>query len=185
VRKSGIVVVASAIIGFASLVSTQGRAERLTVSAIADVWVTKTEQLVVPAADALPESLYGFAPTNGAFTSVRNFGEQVKHLAAANYQLGSRVLGEDPPVGTQNETAPESVKSKAQILEYLNGSFACLHRAAARINAGNLEAPIVVGRETQAGLGLIIDALAHSQNHYGQMVEYLRMNRVIPPESRR
>jgi hypothetical protein len=37
-------------------------------------------------------------------------------------------------------------------------------------------------RDTRAGF--LIDALAHSQNHYGQMVEYLRMNGIVPPASR-
>ena len=44
--------------------------------------------------------------------------------------------------------------------------------------------PIVVGKETQNGVGLVIDAIAHAQNHYGQIVEYLRMNRIVPPASR-
>jgi hypothetical protein len=48
----------------------------------------------------------------------------------------------------------------------------------------NLEDPFMVGKETQNGVGLVVDALAHSQNHYGQMVEYLRMNHIVPPESR-
>jgi len=70
----------------------------------------------------------------GEFKGARTFAEQAKHLAAANYQLGSRIFGEPPPPGTQGETAPESVKSKAQIMEYLKGSFVCLYRAAAKWN---------------------------------------------------
>jgi hypothetical protein len=76
------------------------------------------------------------------------------------------------------------VKTKPQIMDYLRGSFASLHRAAARINARNAEDPILVGKETQSAVGLVVDAIAHAQNHYGQMVEYLRMNRIVPPASR-
>jgi hypothetical protein len=65
---------------------------------------------------------------------VRTFAEQVKHLAAANYQLGSKALGVQPPAGTKNESAPESVKTKAEIMQYLRGSFSCLHRAAAMLD---------------------------------------------------
>jgi hypothetical protein len=157
---------------------------RAPIGRVMDLWVTKTEQLVVPAADALPERSYAFLPTGGEFTGVRSFADQVKHLAAANYQLAARALGEEPPAGTRNETAPASVKTKAQIMEYLETSFEWLHRAAARITVQNLEDPIMVGNETQNGVGLVVDALAHSQNHYGQMVEYLRMNHIVPPESR-
>jgi len=69
-------------------------------------------------------------------------------------------------------------------MEYLRGSFERLHRAAAGLTVENAEAPIIVGKETQNGVGLVIDAIAHAQNHYGQMIEYLRMNRIVPPASR-
>src|SRR6266478_6664308 len=93
-------------------------------------WVTNIEQLLVPAADAMPEAKYSFAPSNGEFSGVRTFAEQVKHLAAANYQLAAATLGEEPPAGTDHETAPGTVKTKAQVMDYLKGSFISLHRAA-------------------------------------------------------
>ena len=69
-------------------------------------------------------------------------------------------------------------------MAYLKGSFAMLHCAATGLTVQNVETPIAIRSETQSALGLIIDALAHAQNHYGQMVEYLRMNRIVPPASR-
>ena len=57
---------------------------RLTVSQALDFWITTTENEVVPAADAMPEEKYSFAPTHGEFTGVRTFAQQVKHLAANN-----------------------------------------------------------------------------------------------------
>jgi hypothetical protein len=92
-----------------------------TVSQVVDFWVTNTEQLVVPAADAMPEGKYSFAPSSGEFSGVRTFAEQVTHLAAANYQLAAGTLGEEPPAGTDHETAPDSVKTKAQILSISKG----------------------------------------------------------------
>ncbi|HZS27472.1 MAG TPA: DinB family protein [Candidatus Angelobacter sp.] len=153
---------------------------------VLDEWVTSIEQLVVPAADAMPEDKYSYAPTNGEFKGVRTFAEQVKHLAAANYQLGARILGEEPPVGTRNEAAPDSVKTKADIMEYLKGSFACLHRAAAAIDEKSVLMSIkgASGTWHQTRLGMLVDALTHASDHYGQMVEYLRMNGIVPPESR-
>lgn len=153
-----------------------------TVSQVVDFWVTNTEQLVVPAADAMPESKYSFAPSNGEFSGVRIFAEQVKHLAAANYQLAAATLGEEPPAGTDHETAPDTVKTKAQIMEYLKGSFASLHRAAAAISESNMNDPIS-SKGNRTRLLMLIDAVAHSSNHYGQMVVYLRMNNIVPPAS--
>jgi uncharacterized damage-inducible protein DinB len=158
---------------------------RVTTQVLND-WVTNVEEQVVPAADAMPEEKYSYAPRQGEFTGVRTFAGQIQHLAAANYQLGSRILGEEPPAGTKGERAPDSVKTKAEILEYLKGSFACLHRAATKVDERNqVEAiPGTNGTWQRTRLGLLIDALAHSSNHYGQMVEYLRMNGIVPPESR-
>jgi hypothetical protein len=154
-----------------------------TVSQVLEFWISDTERLAVPAAEAMPESKYSFAPANGEFQGVRTFAEQVKHLAAANYQLGAATLGEDPPAGTQNESAPPSVQTKAEIMEYLKGSFACLHRAAAVLSEKNMNDPIA-SKGGRTRMWLLIDAVAHSSNHYGQMVEYLRMNGIVPPASR-
>jgi uncharacterized damage-inducible protein DinB len=149
-------------------------------------WVSNAEKEIVSAAEAMPEEKYAFAPTDGEFKNVRTFAEQVKHLAAANYQLGARILGEPPPHGEHNESAPDSVKSKQEIVEYVKGSFAILHRAVASIHENNLTDPIsgTKGTWQRTRLGLAIDALAHSYDHYGQMVEYLRMNGIVPPASR-
>ena len=115
-----IIVLLSALlmtVGSGAAVAQPPDAPRAPLGRIVDLWVTKTEQIIVPAADALPEHAYSFTPTAGEFAGVRSFAEQVKHLAAANYQLAGRVLREEPPAGTMNETAPASVETKAQIAE--------------------------------------------------------------------
>jgi DinB family protein len=147
--------------------------------------VTKTEQWVVPAAEAMPEQKYSFAPTNGRFAGVRTFAQQVTHLAAGNYQLGAHVLGEKPPHDEHGEKAPATVRTKAEVVEYLKGSFAYLPKAAATIDDRNAAETVEwSGSRPGTLVGLVIDAVAHSQNHYGQMVEYLRMNGIVPPASR-
>ena len=157
--------------------------EPRTVSQVVDFWVTNTEHLLVPAAEAMPEAKYTFAPSNGEFSGVRTFAEQIKHLAAANYQLAAATLGEEPPAGTDHETAPDTVKTKAQVMDYLKGSFTSLHRAAAALNEQNMDDPIP-SKGNRTRLLMLIDAVVHSSNHYGQMVEYLRMNNIVPPASR-
>jgi uncharacterized damage-inducible protein DinB len=160
---------------------------RPTASQTLDFWITNTEKEVVSVADAMPEEKYTFVPTAGEFTSVRTFAEQVKHLSAANYQLAARILGENPPHGEHDETAPDSINSKAQIMNYVKGSFAALHRAVATISEGNMLEPVVTpaGSQQRNRLHFVVDAVAHSYDHYGQMVEYLRMNGIVPPASRK
>ena len=159
-------------------------AQTRPVSQALDFWITITEKQVVSAADAMPEGRYSFAPTAGEFTGVRTFAEQVKHLSAANYQLAARILGEKPRHGEHGEIAPDSIKSKTQIMDYVKGSFAELHRAVASIGEGNVLEPLASpGPRTR--LECAVDAVAHSYDHYGQMVEYLRMNGIVPPASRK
>ncbi len=167
----------------ASLFAQAVPAQPRTVSQVIDSWVTDSERLLVPAAEAMPEDKYSFAPSNGEFAGVRSFAGQIKHLAAANYQLGAGALGEEPPPGTASESAPDSIKTRQQIMDYLKGSFACLHRAAAALNENNMNDPIA-SKDNRTRLHLLIDALVHSSNHYGQIVEYLRMNNIVPPASR-
>jgi DinB superfamily len=84
---------------------------------------------IVSVADAMPAVKYGFAPTDGEFKGVRTFGQQVKHLAATNHILAAAALGEEPPTRAGDEMGPETGRTKAEILDYLNGSFEHLARA--------------------------------------------------------
>lgn len=184
--KKTIWMVASLLLTCSTLASAQGstRAASLTVSQALNSWVTFTEAHLVPLAEAMPEDKYSFAPTNGEFKGVRTFAEQVKHLSANNYAMAVLILGEKPTPEMQNETGPQSVRTKAEIVAYLKGSFTHLHQAVATIDEKNLIASVgtVDGQNTR--VQFVIDAVAHSFNHYGQLVEYLRMNGVVPPESR-
>jgi uncharacterized damage-inducible protein DinB len=143
------------------------------------------EHEFVSTADAMPEDKYSFAPNSGEFKGVRTFAQQVKHVAAVNYIFGAGVLQEKPPVDTGAEKGPDSVKSKAEIMKFLNDSFAYLHKALASVTDKNqidqIESPF--GSKV-ARLNLATFSLVHPMDHYGQMVEYLRMNGIIPPASR-
>src|SRR5713101_4895396 len=136
----------------------------------------------IGAADALPEDKYSFAPTTGEFKGVRTFAQQVKHVAAVNYIFGASILQEKPPVDTNEEKGPDTLKSKAEIMKFLNDSFAYLHKALASINEKNqLDQVTLFGDMKAARLSVGAFACAHPMDHYGQMVEYLRMNGIIPP----
>ena len=117
---------------------------------------------------------------------MRNFAQQIKHTAAVNYEVGAAIIGEKPPVEVGDESGPESVKTKAQIMQFLKDSFAYMHKAVATINEQNMfdpvKSPFGEGKVTRLGLATLI--VGHCFDHYGQMVEYLRMNGIIPPASR-
>jgi uncharacterized damage-inducible protein DinB len=138
----------------------------------------------IGAADAMPEDKYSFAPSNGEFKGVRTFAQQVKHVAAVNYVFGAAILGEKPPVDTGGESGPDTLKTKAEIMQYLKDSFVYLQKAVASITDKNQldEVSLFGMKMTRLGVGAF--STAHPFDHYGQMVEYLRMNGIIPPASR-
>ncbi len=160
--------------------------EHKTIAQVYDHSIADLEKEFVPAAEAMPEDKYSFAPTNGEFKGVRTFASEIKHVAAVNYILAAGILGEKPPVDIGSENGPDSVKTKAEIVKFLNDSFAYLQKSVNTINVKNLVEPIKspFGDGTTTRLGLASLALAHPMDHYGQMVEYLRMNSIIPPASR-
>jgi hypothetical protein len=146
------------------------------------------EQQVVSAAEAMPEEKYSFAPTNGEFKGVRTFAEEVKHIGFANHLFFGPLMGEtiDAKSLEQNTNGPAELKTKAEIIQYLKDSFALGHRAIATINAENevtpLAKPVLPFLSTRLAIANI--GTFHPMDHYGQMVEYLRMNGIIPPASR-
>jgi uncharacterized damage-inducible protein DinB len=152
------------------------------------VFLRTVQTHVVSAAEAMPADKYNFAPTEGEFKGVRTFGQQVKHLAATNHILAAAALGEDPPSDAGDEQGPENVRTKAEILEYLNSSIAHLARAIDAVgdNAVPVKAspisPFSAARVTRSAL--TVEAMIHAFDHYGQMVVYLRMSGVVPPASR-
>jgi DinB family protein len=169
-----------------ALAQTAKPAEPRTVSQVLDRSITNVEIEFVPAADAMPEDKYSFAPTSGELKGVRTFEQQVKHVAAVNYLLAGTILGEKPLVDTGGENGSDSIKSKADIIKYLKDSFVYLHKAAGSIDDKNLVAPIknLFGEGTATRLALATGAVGHCFDHYSQMVEYLRLNGIIPPASR-
>jgi uncharacterized damage-inducible protein DinB len=148
--------------------------------------ISNTETLVTGAAREMPAEKYDFAPAAGEFRGVRTFAKQLKHASAVQYLVAVSILGEPVTAEMSDERGPDSVKSKEDVVKYLEGSFAALHRAAATVDEMNAFAPIkgVFGSAPATRAGLIAGALAHSSNHYGQIVEYLRMNGIVPPASR-
>lgn len=157
-----------------------------SVTEVLDRAVLNLEHEFVPAAEAMPEDTFGFAPTNGEFKGVRTFAQQIKHVAAVNYELGAALLEQKPPVDIGDESGPASITSKADILKFLKESFVYVHKAIATINEKNLVGTVKspFGEASVTRLGLATSVASHGFDHYGQMVEYLRMNGIVPPASR-
>ena len=162
-------------------------AQKPTVPVVYDRLISSVEKEVVDAADAMPQDKFNFAPTGpGEFKGVRTYAMQIKHIAAVNYMVGASLLGEKPPVDIGNENGPADITSKADIMKYLKDSFAYAHKSAAGLSESNLLEQVKApwGDRPVTRLSLVTIMISHPYDHYGQMVEYLRMNSIIPPASR-
>jgi uncharacterized damage-inducible protein DinB len=161
-----------------------------TIASTIDREISLIEKEVLEAAEAMPEDKYDFSPEKlnipgSDYKGVRTFGEQLKHIAASNYLIWSPITGEKPPDNVNDGKGPDNMKAKADIIKYVKDSFAFGHKAVATLNESNLVQPIPRNnRPPTTRLYLATFAPAHCFDHYGQMIEYLRMNGIVPPASR-
>jgi hypothetical protein len=152
-----------------------------------DGMLSDFEKEFVPLAEAMPAEKYDFAPSAAIFVAgqgseyatVSTFRQMVLHVASANYYYGSMVGGMKPDVDVK---ALANIKDKDAAVAAVKASFVFAHKAFATLTVQNAFES-VKGTNTRASLagGLV----AHASDHYGQLVEYLRMNGVVPPASRK
>ncbi len=147
------------------------------------------EREMMSAVKAMPAEKFSFAPSAAIFVpaqtteyeGVRTFAQQATHVAQANYSLYSIVSGLKPDVDVR---ALGKLTSKDDVVAALAGSFRFGHKAIATLTPANAfevvktQEPGLQTRATLAAFGI-----AHANDHYGQIVEYLRMNGIVPPAS--
>jgi len=158
-----------------------------TIASTVNRQISNIEKQIVEAAEAMPEDKFNFSPESlnipgSDYKGVRTFAVQVKHVAASNYFLWSSITGDKIPENFKGGNGPEDLKTKAEIIKFLKDSFALGHKAAATLTAQNMLEPVPRGKSLR--LYFATFAVAHAFDHYGQMVEYLRMNGIVPPASR-
>jgi DinB superfamily len=188
-----------AVIVFTVVVLTQGATSAMagaqqgqqappTIASAMDHEISTIEKEIVEAAEAMPEDKFNFSPEGinlqgSEYKGVRTFALQVRHVGASNYILWSQLTGDKFPQDYMGGNGPENLKTKADIIKFLKDSFALGHKAASTLTTENmLQTP---GHSKSTRLHLVAFAVAHAFDHYGQMVEYLRMNGIVPPASRK
>jgi hypothetical protein len=150
-----------------------------------DATVTRLENLWMGAAQAMPAEKYNFAPSQAIFVpgqtvkydGVRTFAQIVTHTIQANYTFFSMVGGIKPDVDAK---AIGDLKSKDEIVKALAETFAFAHKAVANVTAQSAFQSV---RGLQTPVTVFASAVGHAEDEYGQAVEYLRMNGIVPPAS--
>jgi uncharacterized damage-inducible protein DinB len=167
--------------------SQQSQPPPPTIASVVDREISNIEKQIVEVAEAMPEDKFNFSPQSlnipGAdYKGVRAFAEQLKHVAASNYYIWSPITGDKLRDDLNDGKGPENMKAKGDLIKFLKDSFALGHRAAATLTAENMLQTAPNSKSTR--LRLATFGVSHAYDHYGQMVEYLRMNGIVPPASR-
>ncbi|MBZ5530085.1 MAG: DinB family protein [Acidobacteriia bacterium] len=160
-----------------------------SIASVVDRQVSQYEKYVVEAAEAMPEDKFNFTPASlnipgSSYKDVRTFAQLVKHTATANFRFWTTLTGEKMPENIKGPNGPDELTKKAEIIQFLKDSFAVGHRAAKALTTENALEQVPFFRGTQPRLFVASGAVIHAADEYGQMVEYLRMNGIVPPASR-
>jgi len=133
-------------------------------------------------AAAMPAGDYAFKPAQEA----RSFGEVIGHLINANFAICSQVRGEKSP-GTQNY---EKVTDKAALVKALDEALTycdAVYESTTDANAQTLvqlTGPASKTTQTPRGIALLFNS-THNNEHYGNLVVYLRLKGIVPPSTAR
>ncbi len=131
----------------------------------------------------MAEADYGFRP-QGVDPVVRTFGQFIIHLANANSSLCARALGEKSTASVDEKAA----MSKADLAKLLEDSLVLCDRAYDSLTPASAAEMIKVpGRNNTvveiARANPLINNLAHNNEHYGNLVTYMRAKGLVPPSS--
>jgi len=131
---------------------------------------------VVKAAEKMPEENYSFKPT----PDVRSFGQLVGHEADANYNFCALAIGDPSP----NKGIEKTKTTKADLVAALKDAVAYCGKAFdGMTDAKGAEIIKIFGRMNVARLTVFSLNTAHTDEHYGNMVTYMRLKGLVPPTS--
>lgn len=147
--------------------------------------VKRFEGNLLSLAEAMPADKFGFAPTKDVFkpgspaefATVRTFAQQLAHISAEPFRWFAP-FGIKPD-GNVDPKAFASLTSKDELLKALKASFDYQNKVIAEITPENAFTP--EGPRGVTRIAALVAILNDDGDHYGQMVEYLRMNGIIPP----
>lgn len=134
---------------------------------------------IVEAAQAVPENEYGFKPT----PQVRSFGELIGHITdSQNFFCG--VAGGSNP---EYSDAVEKTKSptKAALVEALKASVTKCDEVYAKTTAENALELVKAGKGDALRGMMLLDNISHDNEHYGNIVTYMRLKGHVPPSTAR
>lgn len=137
---------------------------------------TSAKNNVLKAAEAVPESDYAFKPTE----KVRTFGQLISHVADGQYEFCSAVLGDT----SEHASVEKSKTSKAEIVDALKTAFAYCDKAYDALTDAHAADEVKFFNRPMAKISVLGFNTAHTDEHYGNIVTYMRIKNLVPPSSK-
>jgi uncharacterized damage-inducible protein DinB len=134
---------------------------------------------IVESAEQMPEADYSFKPVD----TVRTFGQILAHVADSNYFYCARSKGEPPPV--PDGTLEKSATTKAAIVKALGESVAYCDAVYASLTAASAADMVKAGQNQIPRVQPLFSNVSHNVEHYGNIVTYFRMKKMVPPSTKR
>jgi uncharacterized damage-inducible protein DinB len=132
---------------------------------------------VIRTAEKVPEDLYAFKPT----PEVRSLGQLIAHIADGNFGICGAASGMKPPMsGVEKSTQGAG---KANLQKALAASFAFCESAVASMDDKKGAETVKTFLGVQARLGVLAFNNSHLNEHYGNLVTYMRLKGIVPPTS--
>ena len=134
---------------------------------------------VIALAEAMPAERYDWRPDTETMSVGRVYG----HIARYNYYYPQSSLGVALPTGLRLDTL-EAMRNKAQIVRLLKESADHVRRVIADMPAEQLEASTTLYGRSVPRWAVMLQLVAHMNEHLGQSIAYARSNKIVPPWSR-
>jgi uncharacterized damage-inducible protein DinB len=133
---------------------------------------------LVQSAEKVPEADYGFQPTK----EVRTFGQLIAHVANSSFSYCARGKGEDNP---NKEDFEKTKTAKADLVKALNEAMTyCDSVYGAMTDAAAMEL-VKAGQNMVPKARYLIANISHDNEHYGNLVTYMRLKGIVPPSTER
>jgi len=155
--------------------TASGNAGNANIANASMLWTAVRNNITQSAID-MPESAYSFKPS----PDVRSFGELIGHIAGSQKMFCAIALGETPPA---EDAVEKSAKTKAALVAAMKESNDYCTRAYQQTDAAAAAAVDLFGQKRTRMFTLLENA-THDSEHYGNIVTYMRMNKLVPPSSR-
>ena len=139
------------------------------------VFYLNAKRDILKSADKMPEEKYAFKPTD----LVRTYGQVLAHVADGQYEFCGTAAGNHDEKGIE-----KTAKSKAEIVAALQAAFAyCDAIYTGMTDAKAMEMIPAFGGAKITRLSMLDFNVAHTMEHYGNLVTYMRIQGIIPPSS--